>query len=358
MSLRWQMILLSVVILASLGLHWAWLSYRFKKKTENADAPQASLGEPSERIEPATSMPIGLPEGAASASAEPMELADFPLPVMDRRSVLNPLIDCIATLLPAQPCSGEQALSVLPSTRRIGSKSWLIEGHNTQTQSWEPVFTGQSYDAFQAGIQLVNRHGALNEVEFSEFVVKAGEVAEGLGASAEFPEMLEEVARARELDQFVMGVDIRLSLHLHAKRAAWSLPYVQQHAQRLGFVAGVIPGRWVLLGDKDDMIALTIDLHAALADDVNLVPIRSLALTLDVPQVSRGGTDKGRPFDAMTDVAIRLCASMEAMILDEQGGAVDAAMLQRTATELEAVYDRLDAFGTPAGSTMAKRLFS
>ena len=70
------------------------------------------------------------------------------------------------------------------------------------------------------------------------------------------------------------------------------------------------------------------------------------------------GSEDARAREVMTDIAIRLCASMEAAILDEQGLVVDAAALQRTAEELEIVYDRLDAAGLPAGSPLAKRLFS
>ena len=99
-----------------------------------------------------------------------------------------------------------------------------------------------------------------------------------------------------------------------------------------------------------------------MADDVEAVPIRKLTLLLDVPQVARSVTRRdgtvGKPFDAMCDVAIRLCAGMEATIVDEQGLAVDVQALQRTATELEAVYDRLDSVGLSAGLPMTKRLFS
>jgi hypothetical protein len=246
----------------------------------------------------------------------------------------------------------------MPTTRRIGSKTWRVEGLNAVTKTWESVTAGQTYDYFQAGIQLVNRNGALNDVEFSEFVAKASHLAENLGASADFPEMLPEVARAKELEQFTLAHDIRLSLNLHAKRAAWSFAYLQQHVQRAGFVAGVIPGRWVLGSSEHELIALAIDSQAAMADDVEAVPIRKLTLLLDVPQVARGDARIGKPFDAMCDVAISLCASMEATIVDEQGRAVDVQALQRTALELEAVYDRLDSVGLSAGSSLAKRLFS
>lgn len=286
------------------------------------------------------------------------DLAPPPVQETGAPGVLHPTIDCIAQLHIDSPCSGEIVLNLLPATRRVGSKTWAIEGKNTANQQWESVVAGQTYATFQAGIQLVNRHGALNDVEFSEFVVKAGEIAEGLSATPEFPDMRSEVARARELEQFSIGHDIKLSLNLHAKRIAWSLSYVQQHAQRAGFVAGVIPGRWVLGVGSHELIALTIDTHAAMADDVSSEPIRKLVLSLSVPLVSRGNNDIGSPFDVMSDIAIRLSASMEAVILDEQGLSVDTAALERTSQELNAVYDRLDAAGLSAGSPLAKRLFS
>ena len=359
MSFPLQILILSFVILAGMGLHWWWLERKFKKSGSTLGDVPDSL-HLSERIEP---IATDIQNNAYLNSDLESELPSIPTVAIDRSPILNPLIDCIAMLDMDEPSSGEFALGLLPATRRIGSKTWMVEGYNKRTQTWEPVIAGETYDYFQAGIQLVNRHGALNDVEFSEFVAKASQVAEGLGASTEFPEMLAEVARARTLEQFTLGHDIRLSLNLHAKRAAWSFPYLQQHVHQTGFVTGVIPGRWVLdlsgdtSGAKQEMIALTIDSHLAMVDDVHLVPIRKLTLTLDVPQVARHGV-AGRPFDVMCELAIRLSASMEAAILDERGLAVDLQALQRTAAELETVYDELDDFGTPAGSALAKRLFS
>jgi hypothetical protein len=380
MTIRIQLALLGLLVLAALGARWWWLDRKFKQSLQ-ADAAQGAPAVGSERIEPTGQAGMGLQgspqsggrDGGGSGGGGVGSVGSvnsvggdggFPnLPTVllaqqSRLGILNPLIDCVARLELDAPCAGAAVLALLPATRRVGSKTWAIEGFNLATERWESLAQGLHYAALQAGIQLVNRHGALQDVEFSEFVVKAGELAESLGASAEFPSMQTEVARARELEQFVLGHDIRLSLNLHAKRAAWSLPYLQQHAYKVGFVAGAIPGRWVLGQSNHEMIALTIDSHAAMADDVQSVPIRKLALTLDVAQVARGDAAVGRPFDVMADVAIRLSASMEAAILDEQGLTVDIAALQRTSEELEQVYDRLDAAGLPAGSPLAKRLFS
>ncbi len=354
MSFRLQLFLVGFVVLAYLGARWWWLERKLEQNpvSETDDALQALSGLPPERIDPTMSSPLGL------ADSPPFEFAALSLAAHERRPVLHPQIDCIAMLDMDEASTGDFALSLMPTTRRIGSKTWRVEGFNAVTKTWESVAAGQTYDYFQAGIQLVNRNGALSDVEFSEFVAKASHLAESLGASADFPEMISEVARAKELEQFTLAHDICLSLHLVAKRAAWSFTYLQQHVQRAGFVAGVIPGRWVLGSSEHELIALTIDAQAAMADDVEAVPIRKLTLLLDVPQVSRGDAHVGKPFDAMCDVAIRLSAGMEAAIVDEQGLSVDAQALQRTASELEAVYDRLDKVGLSAGSSLAKRLFS
>lgn len=59
-------------------------------------------------------------------------------------------------------------------------------------------------------MQLANRSGPLNEIEYSEYVVKTQAFADAVNATPEFPEMLEEVARARELDQFASVHDAQL----------------------------------------------------------------------------------------------------------------------------------------------------
>src|SRR5256885_12251071 len=69
-----------------------------------------------------------------------------------------------------QAVPGELALQAQPATRRAGNKPFAIEGMNQSTHQWEPLQPGQRYLGFQAGVQLANRTGALNEIEFSEFV--------------------------------------------------------------------------------------------------------------------------------------------------------------------------------------------
>jgi hypothetical protein len=245
----------------------------------------------------------------------------------------------------------------MPPTRRAGSKPVAIEGLNEHNGQWEPPVAGQRYSAFQVGVQLANRTGALNEIEYSEFVVKAQAFADAVNGAPEFPEMLDEVARARELDQFASAHDAQLGFVLRALHAAWSPGYVQQNAARLGFVAGIIPGRMVLPTSEAGLppvLGLAFDTQAALADDPAQSAIRELSLSLDVPQVDRGE----EPFRRMREAAATLAREMDGVVTDSDGQLLRDETMDVIGNDLEQLYDTLDARDLAAGSPLARRLFS
>jgi hypothetical protein len=308
------------------------------------------------------------PEAAAVVAEQRMPIAERqdpvfdtgmtpPLPTVERKPSLDALIDVLTPIALESAISGEAALAAMPPTRRAGSKPFAIEGLNEITQQWEVPQPGQRYSAFQAGVQLANRTGALNEIEFSEFVMKVQAFADIVNGSPDFPDMLDEVARARELDQFASGHDAQLGFTLRARNAAWSPGYVQQNAARLGFVPGAIPGRMVLPASAPGappVLGLSFDTQAALADDPAQSALRELTLSLDVPQVHRNE----QPFVRMREAAIALAASMEGIITDDNGEVIRAEGMDVIGSDLEQLYDTLDARDLAAGSPLARRLFS
>lgn len=274
------------VVLAGIVAHSAWSSRR--------NAPR--------KPDPVVNEPVAAEDATEGERREPgFDDASLPLPAApERRASLDPLIDVIAPIALEGPVSGDAVLAALPATRRVGSKPFAVEGRNVNGGQWEAAQAGQRYDALQAGVQLANRTGALNEIEFSEFVMKAQAFADAMNGAPEFPEMREEVARARELDQFASSHDAQLSFTLRALHAAWSPGYLHQNAARLGFVAGLIPGRMVLPSGTPGLpplLGLAFDSQAALAEDPDQAAIRSVTLTLDVPQVERAE----QPFVRMRD---------------------------------------------------------
>jgi hypothetical protein len=334
-SFTFGLLILGAIVLALLV---AWNTWAARKATPlQARTPARPTGERQE--------PVFEPSIAP------------PLPVPERKPGLDALIDVLTPIVLEGTVSAEAALAAMPPTRRAGSKPFAIEGLNEATQQWEMPHAGQWYGAFQAGVQLANRTGPLNEIEYSEFVVKVQAFADAVNGSPEFPEMLDEVARARELDQFAGGHDAQLSFTLRARNAAWSPGYVQQNAARLGFVAGAIPGRMVLPAltpGAHPMLGLSFDSQAAMADDPAQAALRSLTLSLDVPQVERAE----QPFIRMRDAAVALAASMDGVITDDDGQPIRDEALDVIAADLEKLYDTLEARDLAAGSPQARRLFS
>jgi hypothetical protein len=319
----------------------AWNAWTTRRSTPRQPLAQADLDlplEPEERSEPVFDVPLSPPPP-------------------ERKPGLDGLIDVLAPILVDAPVSGEAALAAMPPTRRAGSKPFAVEGRNEATLEWEVPRAGQRYTAFQAGVQLANRSGALNDIEYSEFVMKAQAFADAVNGAPDFPEMRDEVARARELDQFASTHDAQLSFTLRARQAAWSPGYVQQSAARLGFVAGAMPGRLVLpatAAGGPPVLVLAFSTQAALAEDPAHSAIREVTLSLDVPHVPRSE----QPFVRMRDAAVALAASMDGLITDDDGRVIPAEALDAIGSDLEQLYDTLDARDLSAGSSQARRLFS
>ena len=291
----------------------------------------------------------------ATQSARAIAAPDL-IPV-EKRLSLDALIDVIAAIEIEHPISGEATIAAIPATRRVGNKLFILEALHTETGLWEQPRNGQRYSAFQAGVQLANRMGALNEIEFSEFVLKIQHFSDTVNGAPEFPDMLDEVARARELDNFASAHDAQLSFTIKAVKTAWSPGYVQQNAARLGFVAGVIPGRMVVPAPAvglPPILGLTFDAQAAMSEDPAQSAIWELTLSLDVPQVDR----QEEPFARMVHTADELARVMDGAVTDDNGQALSQAAIASISKDLQALYDTLDARDLSAGSVQARRLFS
>lgn len=346
------------LVLAGVVAHSTWTARKNEPKRATPEAaPEArDPVEPGMQDENASTDPLAhRQEPRFDGDSGLGALASAMAP--EKKPGLDALIDVIAPVVTDAVVSGEAALAAMPSTRRAGSKPFGVEGLSVTTGEWEFPAASHRYSAFQCGVQLANRMGALNQIEYSEFVMKAQAFADAIGGEPEFPEMLDEVARARELDQFASGHDAQLSFTLRAIHTAWSPGYVQQNAARLGFVAGAIPGRMVLPAPQQGgapMLGLAFDTQAAMAEDPEQTALREVTLSLDVPQVTRAE----QPFVRMREAAVALAAAMDGAIIDDNGNVIHTEAMDVIGSELEHLYDTLDERDLSAGSVLARRLFS
>lgn len=340
------LLILGAVVLLGMVLYTRWQvgRQRPRQAQDLGVEPGAGLAEPAM---------LGSAEGALDEPpSEP-----FMIPVPEKKPPLDVLIDSLVPIALESVVSGEAVLAALPPTRRVGSKPFALEGLDEASGVWEFPRANARYTQLQAGLQLANRTGALNDIEFSEFVVKTQAFCDALGGTPDFPDMRQEVARARELDQFASAHDAQLSFELRARRAAWSPSYIQQMAARQGFVAGTMPGRLVLpasLAGQPSVVSLSFDTQAALSEDLDQSALRSCTLSLEVTHVAR----QEQAFERMRAAARKLAQHMDGMLTDDRGVALSEAAMDQIAQDIADLHERLEQHGIPAGSNLARRLFA
>lgn len=347
------------LVVAGFIAHGAWTSRKATPKHGPGDAARQEPGFD--------------PDASAQQQGDLSELplqADLPAAVRKVWSGIDPLIDEVAVIELDEPVSGDLLITHLPGTRRVGSKPMLVEARAARAEGaeadppFEALAPGRRYVQVQTAIQLVNRQGALNEIEFSEFVAKTNALADAVGGSVDLPDMLVVVARARELDAFASQHDAQLAVELRAAQAAWSPGYVQQQAAKFGFVPGAFAGRLVVPSAEPGappVLALSFDSQAALADDPDQAAIRRLNLSLDVPQSPQTLDWLAQPispFELLRATIAGLCESLGAVPVDEAGRAIVPEALDGIAGGLGQLYDALAERGLHAGSPTARRLFS
>ncbi|CAG9180946.1 cell division protein ZipA C-terminal FtsZ-binding domain-containing protein [Cupriavidus respiraculi] len=276
-----------------------------------------------------------------------------------RPAVIDPLIDCIVPLHLERKASGDRILPLTGRLRRAGTKQVHIEGLREAANAWEPVTAGHQYEDIQVAVQLANRSGPLNALEFSEFVNAVEGLAEALDASAELPDMTETVANARELDNFAATCDVQLGVNVISDGAPWSAAYVQSVATQDGLVLSRDGTRFTRYqADQDGIQRALFTLQFGdtnfLRDDLTVKAGHQITLLLDVPQAAQ----PAKPLKLMCEYGDSLAQRMGARLVDDNMRPLTEASFVAIFTQLQALYDKLDARGMPAGSPVALRLFS
>ncbi|MBY4870226.1 cell division protein FtsZ [Burkholderia sp. Bp9017] len=297
-----------------------------------SDAPASAVSD--EPVEPV------LPAATTISSAPPA--------IVDRR------IDCIVPIRLGGLLPGDKILPAAQRLRRAGSKPVHIEGKPEGGQ-WELLQNGVRYEELRAAAQLANRSGALNELEFSEFVTGVQQFADAIDGAPEFPDMMETVAMARELDGFAAQCDAQLSINVMSDGAPWSANYVQAVASQDGLLLSRDGTRFVKLDAKQNPVfMLQFGDTNFLRDDLTYKGGNMITLVLDVPVAE----EDILPFRLMCDYAKSLSERIGARVVDDSRRPLPESTLVAIDQQLMKLYAKLEEAGIPAGSPVTRRLFS
>lgn len=273
--------------------------------------------------------------------------AEAHAPAPQKELPIDELIDCAIALILESPVRGEKILPRLQSLRHVGNKPIHFIGRRGD-ESWETVAHGGIYYGLYAGVQLANRSGALNELEYSELITRLRQISDEIDAEPDVPDMADVMASARALHQFVTEYDAQLSVNVQSKGAPWAVNTLLAALERQGF--DLRPDGRLIMPDGDGGALFTLSTNVTLAAETT----SRLTLLLDVPRVAplRDG------FGAMIACARMLATRLDGNVVDDGGQLLADDALKEIAQQVDAFYSNMDAANIPAGSTRALRLFS
>ncbi|MBS1169679.1 MAG: zipA [Burkholderiaceae bacterium] len=364
-DLQTSLIVIGGVIVAGVIGYNKWHEHRAKKNVERAFSSEPddvlmtpTTYQPSESpIEPEVN---AVPMAAASDERQepvfsdqefvlPDEPADLPVADVATASLSLPVdakIDCVIPLSLEGVVRGEKLLPLIQTLHHVGNKPVHFMGY-AESDGWQPITSGGIYSELQAGVQLANRSGALNELEYSEMVRRLRQIADEIGAEPAIPDMPKVMVDAKTLRQFVIDHDVKLGINVRSNGAPWAIGTLLTALERQGF--DVRPdGRFEML-DADGMPLFTLTTNETVAAEYT----PRLTLLLDVPRVSLNQNG----FDAMIACARTLVKRLDGTIVDDSDQRLTDEVLQDIANQVNAFYEDMELAGIAAGSVRARRLF-
>lgn len=255
-----------------------------------------------------------------------------------------------------EPLAGSVLLAACAGFERAGSKPVDVAATHAVTHKLELIRPDEFYSGLHLGVLLANRSGALNAIEFSEFVQGVQQVAEKLEVIVETPEMKEVLSRAKALDEQLAALDLQMAIHIVTNGAVWSVEMIIRAAVEAGFA--VRPnGQFVYFRSGTEIFQMyAVDAQgrqiSALPGTTN--PVEALSIIFDVPRAP----EIEIPFQTLIAVARNMATRLGASVVDDHRNPVTDVAIIQVEDQLKPLYANLRAMEVQAGSPRALRLFS
>ena len=340
-------------IILAVVMYNFWQEYRAKKNVQRAFGDHkddvlmqadVSVSATAVRQEPKFDA-----EQPLSTDALPADAAGDPSPDAAPAQALavDDFIDCVISMDFEVPVRGEKILGEIQSLRIIGNKPVHFIGVGTEGRRENLVHSG-IYNQLIAGVQLVNRSGPLNALEYSELVTKLRQIADNLSAFLDIPDMKHVMDSGHDLALFVSEHDAQLSVNVVSQGAPWDIGTLLAALEKLGFDAR--PDGHLVMPDGEGGVLFTLAIDGSPVGSVT----GRITLLLDVPRVApkRGG------FVAMVSCAKSLALRLGGALVDDSNAPIDDATLAQIHEQVEVFYSAMQAAEIPAGSSRALKIFS
>jgi ZipA, C-terminal FtsZ-binding domain len=359
-DLHIALIALGAVLVAGVAIYNVVQERRLRGKAEKAFGsrpPDALFDGPAARREPTFGpAPQDEPEVAAQAPAfdaalppaagEELEAPGAPAAEVSSR------IDTVAVILADDPIMSEQLQPLLDA----------LEYHPTPThvegivdEQWHPIDSSprRSWRELRVGLQLASRRGPMSEEEIERFNRTIADFSGAVNAVSQREAPAAAAARARELDSFCADTDVEVAVNvIGLYGATFAIARVKALALDQG-LAETVSGdlvRYTPDGSVGFVIRKFDDAQAKHA----LTYYTGLTFALDLPHVS----EAPGVLAEMVRVAQIFAATMGGLLVDDNRKPLTEPGLASIRRSLEGIVQKMESHGIPAGSALARRLYS
>lgn len=320
-------------------------SFAEREETPELMSEQKTVVEPvfEEEIPPQEEVP-------QEEAPQQQETESIPSTTFTRRFVLDDIIDQSVLVNLKESVRADKILPFAQKLRRIGNKAVHFVGIANEPAPeslWQPIVPGKFYQRLKVGIQIANRTGPLNEIEFSDFVAKVTQLANEIGGNVIVPKSDVVLQNAKSLFKFVESHDARLGINVKSIRP-WPIATLVQALEKSKLKK--VNNDLFVLQDENNSVLFSLTINVEGASDA----ASSLTLILDVPCVPA----EKQAFISMVRVAKDLARRLRGTIVDDAGRMLSDPMLNDIAHQVDVFYGEMKAASIDAGSSRALRLFN
>lgn len=304
-----------------------------KEPTIGAIPPAAPVAE---QVSPALSRPQpGDLEAAAGAGAE-----------------ISGRIDTVAVILADDPIMREQLAPLLDALATHGTP---VHVEGIVDEQWHAIDSSprQSWRELRVGLQLGSRAGPVAEDEIERFNQAIAQFAAAVSAVSQRESPAAAAQRARDLDAFCADADIEVAVNVIGQfGATFPASRVKSLALEHG-LSETASGELVSFA-PDGTREFVIRRFDDTAHKASPSYFSGITFALDVPLVP----DPAAALADMVQVAGSFVAGLAGQLVDDNRRPLSDAGLASIARSVEKVALDMEAHGVPAGSSLARRLFS
>lgn len=319
------------------------------------------------RATPAIAMTTG--SLAATSGAEEIHAGPIPAPPVSKphvaalqASMVQPTalnidenIDLVAVVMANDPVPPRVLMDAIAKSRTFG-KPVYWEG--MQNGSWSALQTDvPRYKEIKAGLQLVDRKGAIDELFIGQFTNMAQEFASSANGVCQIEAPVAASKRAQETDQFAASVDVEIGVNVVSRSGvAFQGTKVRALCEAAGLKLNPDSGVFQNTNERGEIqfVLANLEPRAFTPDQIKNLTTQGLTILLDVPRVADGT----KVFQHMMQLARTLADGLGGEVVDDARKPLTNTGAEAIRMQLAEISRRMAERNIPAGSRLAQRLFS